>query len=142
MQEVIQTYLETRDNIAALRQRQEILAAPAEPPLLEEVSALDELLARLDREQTRYERVQGVTRLLAQLETPPETAALLDLEHSLSALGQAAAEVSQQQAYLAALTGQLDRKKAEIHAYLKDAGLCPLCGSPLELEHFLESGHA
>jgi hypothetical protein len=36
----------------------------------------------------------------------------------------------------------LDHKKVEIQAYLQDTGLCPLCGSPLDLGHFLEDRHA
>ena len=83
-----------------------------------------------------------LTLFLAELQTPPETAPLLDLENSLGALRQGTAEISQQQSALAGLTEQLDQKKAEIQTYLQDTGLCPLCGSPLDLEHFLENQHA
>ena len=96
----------------------------------------------MEREQARFNSLQKVTLFLAELQTPPEIGPLLDLENSLHALRQGIAEISRQQSALASITGQLYQKKAEIQAYLKDAGLCPLCGSPLDLEHFLENQHA
>ena len=141
LQDLVRTYDEALENLGGLRNRQLILAPQTAPPQLEEITAVDDLVSRLEREQARFNSLQKVTLFLAELQTPPETAPLLDLENSLGALRQGTAEISQQQSALAGLTERLDRKKAEIHSYLKDAGLCPLCGSPLDLEHFLENQH-
>ncbi len=130
LQELVRTYDEALENCAALRKHQTILAPQAEPPHLEEVSSLDDLVVRLDREQARYDRVQDLTRFLAELQTPPETATLLDLENSLSALRQGTADISRQQAHLAALAVQLDQKKAEIQLYLQDTGFMPPVRQP------------
>jgi DNA repair exonuclease SbcCD ATPase subunit len=93
------------------------------------------------REQLRPASLRQVTCHLAKLQPPPEPVDLLDLENSLKALRQTTTEVSRQQSYLADLSGRLDHQTAEIQAYLQDTGSCPLCGSPLDLGHFLEHRH-
>jgi exonuclease SbcC len=142
VQELVRTYTDTLAQSAAWRQRRTILADAAEPPHLEDTDALEGFIVQLGREQARLASLGRATRFLAGLQPPPETAALPDLEHSLTALQQAAAQVSRQQAYLTGLTVQLEKKKTEIQTYLQETGVCPLCGSPLDLDHFLENRHA
>jgi exonuclease SbcC len=141
LQELLQIFQETLAQHAALRKRQTILLSAAEPPQLEATAALESLILQLDREQNRQERQERATLLLVGLQLPPENAPLRDLENSLDTLKQTVTEVSGQQAYLADLSMHLDHKKVEIQAYLQDTGLCPLCGSPLDLGHFLENRH-
>ena len=55
--------------------------------------------------------------------------------------GKPPSTLSSQQATLTALMVQLENQQAEIQAYLLETGFCPLCGSPLDLKHFLEGWH-
>ena len=141
LQDLIQNCNETLINIASLRKHQTVLAPVSEPPPLKETGYLEDLCVELRREQDRCDCLDMAVIVLAELQTPPETLALLDLEETLDALEQAAVELSRQEAQLATLKLQLERQQSEIQAYLQDAGLCPLCGSPLDLAHFLESWH-
>ncbi len=138
---LIQTLTETMAKTEGLQGRQTILARQVVPPLLYEVSLLNDVVGELDRENDHYGRLQRLTHLMGRILPPPETIPVLALENSLTALMQGTTDFSRQQNHLAVLTGQLDQKKAEIQNYLLDTGLCPLCGSPLDLEHFLETRH-
>jgi DNA repair exonuclease SbcCD ATPase subunit len=141
LQDLVATYGESLARSAGLRQRQAILARQAEPLPLEDTSSLEDLIRQLHREQARQEHLLRFSRFLAQLPAVPDLVGLHDLEESYSALRQAAIDLSHQQAQLASLKVRLETKQAEIQSYLQDAGLCPLCGSPLDLGHFLESWH-
>jgi DNA repair exonuclease SbcCD ATPase subunit len=112
------------------------------PPEPLETDFLDDLVAQLGSEQTHCDLIQSQTSLLEKLQPPPVPTVLIDLENYLLVLRQETEALSRHQSGLVDLTGQLARKRAEIETYLKDSGMCPLCGNSLDLEHFLESYHA
>jgi DNA repair exonuclease SbcCD ATPase subunit len=35
----------------------------------------------------------------------------------------------------------LKQKRAEVEELIRETGLCPLCGSPMDVSHFLEAVH-
>ncbi|MDD3581517.1 MAG: AAA family ATPase [Desulfobacca sp.] len=114
----------------------------AAPPELFDLGNLDNLVQELERETHRWQGQQQAFRVMAALSSPPEFSDILELEDTVRALTQGMAEISRQQTQLAGLDRQLDQKKVEIQDYLHDVSICPLCGSPLELAHFLEDHHA
>jgi DNA repair exonuclease SbcCD ATPase subunit len=137
----LQSYQESWQELAALRHLQTALTPMTEPPKLEETAALEDLGRELRREQARQDRLDRSASCLNELQTPPETTGLQDLEASVNTLMQARAELSLLQADQEVLAVRLDEKQLEIQRYLQDTGACPLCGSPLDLEHFLENRH-
>jgi len=138
----VQAMGQLAEKTGILQDRHTVLARHLPPPRLDEVSQLHVLLTDLGGQHELRQRREGVAGLLAKVLPPPELEATADLEHSLAALGQAEASLSREQNRLDQATRQLQEKKAEIQEYLQAAGVCPLCGSPLDMEHFLESRHA
>lgn len=138
----VQAMGQLAEKTGILQDRHTVLARHLPPPRLDEVSQLHVLLTDLRGQHELRQRREGVAGLLAKVLPPPELEATADLEHSLAALGQAEASLSREQNRLDQATRQLQEKKAEIQEYLQAAGVCPLCGSPLDMEHFLESRHA
>jgi DNA repair exonuclease SbcCD ATPase subunit len=139
---LIQDLADQLGQISTRQQCQSILLQLLPPPQPLETDFLNDMVAQLGREQTHGDLMQSQTSLLEKLQPPPIPTVLLDLENSLLALHQEIEALSYHQAGLVDLTGQLARKRAEIETYLKDSGVCPLCGNSLGLEHFLESYHA
>jgi DNA repair exonuclease SbcCD ATPase subunit len=139
---LIQDLANQFDQISTRQQCQSILLQLLPPPTPLETDFLDDLVAQLGREQAHCGFMQRQTTLLEKLQPPPVPTVLINLENNLLILRQETEALSRHQASLVDLTGQLARKRAEIETYLKDSGVCPLCGNSLDLEHFLESYHA
>jgi DNA repair exonuclease SbcCD ATPase subunit len=142
MQVLIKNYDETLKNIDFLHQRRHVLIQAAELPQLEDTESLEDIWILLQHEQTRGKSLATAAAVLAALPDPPEITNLHDLENILEALNLNAADLLRLQTQFQDLSLQLDRKQDQIQTYLKDTGACPLCGSPLNLEDFLEKRHA
>ena len=50
-------------------------------------------------------------------------------------------EWSRRQEEREALAEALDKKRTEAAELIRETNLCPLCGSPMDVAHFLEAGH-
>ena len=138
---LVKSFGETFINLESLRIHHTFLTPAAEAPELEETAALEDLCLRLHREQVRSDRLDQTAARLAELPPPPEPENLIELEKCLQAQTQVAADLARLQAHLDDIASQLDVKQGEILTYLEDTGTCPLCGSSLDLKHFLEDRH-
>lgn len=139
---LVKSFGETLMNLESLRIHHRVLTPAAEPPQLEETAVLEDLCLRLHREQVRSDRLDQTAACLAELPPPPEPENLIELEKCLQAQTQVTADLARLQAHLDDIASQLDVKQGEILTYLQDTGTCPLCGSSLDLKHFLEDRHA
>ncbi len=123
------------------RQRQETLAGLSVPADLAAVVDLIKLIADLSRLQTRKRRLEGLSGRLAVLAAVPEMAPLLDLETLIGQTASVIKEISRQQQQRDTLETALEQKRTEVAELIRETGLCPLCGSPMDVGHFLEGVH-
>ena len=78
---------------------------------------------------------------LGELRVEPALAPTLDLERLIGQTGAVNKERSRRQEERDALAEALDKKRTEAAELIRETNLCPLCGSPMDVAHFLEAGH-
>lgn len=118
-----------------------VLDVLVEPPELHAVRPIEELADSMAHVRKRLEATQGVGAVLARLAAAPEpgtVAAGDDLLVRMSVLqGQLEANARLQDEVTAAIAA----KRGEIEQALEELALCPLCGHPFDMDHFLEASH-
>ncbi len=115
------------------------LRAPGEPNLLEPVSSL---IRTLEETEFRLWEVGARAAELGSLRACPDLVAVAPLEgilESMTRFHTAAQEVDRE---LNAVVRALDLKLQEVEARVAEAGICPLCGHAMDVEHFVEGLHA
>jgi DNA repair exonuclease SbcCD ATPase subunit len=134
--------LHSRENLKnRARRRQETLAGLAGPAAPAEVGDLLRLIAQLARLHTRQRYLEGMSGTLAALVSLPEMAPVPDLEKLIAQTAGLIQEISRQEQERDSLEVALQQKRTEVAALIRATGLCPLCGSPMDVAHFLEAGH-
>ncbi len=123
------------------RRRQKALADLAAPGDLAGADELIKVIAVLARLETRQGRLEGVSGALGELRVEPALAPTLDLERLIGQTGAVIKERSRRQEERDALAEALDKKRTEAAELIRETNLCPLCGSPMDVAHFLEAGH-
>ena len=123
------------------RYRQEALAGLAAPADPAGVDDLMQVIADLARLETRQGRLEGVSGTLGELRVEPALAPTLDLERLIGQTEAVIKERSRRQQEREVLAMALDKKRAEAAELIRETNLCPLCGSPMDVAHFLETGH-
>ena len=78
---------------------------------------------------------------LGELRVEPALALTLDLERLIGQTGAVIKERSRRQQERDALAEALDKKRTEAAELIRETNLCPLCGSLMDVAHFLEAGH-
>jgi hypothetical protein len=140
--EQLLTDLHSREELKnRARQRQETLAALTVPADLAAVVDLLKLIADLSRLQARKRHLEGLSGTLDVLAAVPEMAPSLDLETLIRQTGSVMEEISRQQQERDTLEKALEQKRTEVEELIRETGLCPLCGSPMDVAHFLEGLH-
>ena len=132
---------EIRHALSSRQQRQALLAQTVPPPELYDLKplvAMTEELAALAAAQKQHRQGEEV---LMKLLAPPELAEVAALEETIGRLSHGLSDLEAKQEHGERLRQALAQKKSQIQAYLQEVGACPLCGSPLDLEHFLEERH-
>ena len=122
-------------------QCQETLAVLAVPADLAEVGELLRSIAHLSRLHIRQRSLEGISGTLAVLAAVPETAPVLDLEKLIAQTTGLRQEISRKEQERDSLEGALEQKRTEVEELIRETGLCPLCGSPMDVAHFLEAVH-
>ena len=122
-------------------QWQEALAVLAVPADLAEVGELLRSIAHLSRLHIRQRSLEGISGTLAVLAAVPETAPVLDLEKLIAQTTGLRQEISRKEQERDSLEGALVQKRTEVEELIRETGLCPLCGSPMDVAHFLEAVH-
>ncbi len=123
------------------QRRQKALVALAAPGDLAGVDDLLQVIANLARLETRQGRLEGESGALGELRVEPALAPTLDLERLIGQTEANIKETSRRQQEREALAEALDKKRTEVAALIRETGLCPLCGSPMDVAHFLEAVH-
>ncbi len=123
------------------RQRQEILAGLTGPAALSDVVDLLQLMAGLLGLQTRKRHLEGLGGTLAGLAPAPVIAPVTELEKLIEQTAGVMERIGRQQEEKDTLETALEQKRREVEELIRATGLCPLCGSPMEVGRFLEGGH-
>ena len=121
--------------------RQETLASLSAPADLAPVGDLVGLIAILARLLARSRQLEGLAGTLGVLTAGPEMAPTQNLEELIGQTDRFMKEISQKQQGQDSLEKALVQKRAEVAGLIQEAGLCPLCGSPMDVAHFLEAVH-
>lgn len=124
------------------RHRQETLAVLTAPADLAEVGDLLRVIANLSRLHARKRHLEGLSGMLTVLAAAPEIAPTLELEKMIGQTEGIMQEISRKQQERDSLEGALEQKRQEVEELIRATGLCPLCGSPMDVAHFLEAVHA
>jgi exonuclease SbcC len=123
------------------RHRRETLAVLASPPDLTNVGDLLELIGNLSRVHARKHYLESLFGTLTGLATVPEIAPIRDLEELIGQTEGVMHELSRRQQERDSLEEALKQKRTEVEELIRETGLCPLCGSPMDVSHFLEALH-
>ncbi len=134
--------LRTREDLKnRARHYQETLAVLAGPVDFADVGDLLRLIAQLSRLHDQKRRLEGLSEMLGGLAAVPATTPVLDLEELISRTAGVLQEISRKQQDRHSLNEALEHKRTEAAELIRETGLCPLCGSPMDVAHFLEAAH-
>ena len=134
--------LRSREELSSwARRRQKALAGLSAPGDLAAADELIKVIAMLARLETRQGRLDGVSGALGELRVEPALAPTLDLERLIGQTEAVIKERSRRQEERDALAEALDKKRTEAAELIRETNLCPLCGSPMDVAHFLEAVH-
>jgi hypothetical protein len=134
--------LDSREELKNRAQhRHETLAVLTVPADLADVVDLLRLIANLSQLQTRKRHLEGLSGMLGVLATVPVIAPILDLEKLIGQTAGVIQEISRKQQERDSLEEALEQKRTEVEELIRETGLCPLCGSPMDVAHFLEAVH-
>ena len=134
--------LRSREELSSrARRRQKALAGLSAPGDLAAADELIKVIAVLARLETRQGRLEGVSGALGELRVEPALAPTLDLERLIGQTEAVIKERSRRQQERDALAEALDKKRTEAAELIRETNLCPLCGSPMDVAHFLEAVH-
>jgi len=79
---------------------------------------------------------------LAGLSAAPEVAPVSDLEELIGQTEGIMQALSRKQQERDSLEEALEQKRTEVEELIRETGICPLCGSSMDIAHFLEAVHA
>ncbi len=121
--------------------RQEALAVLTSPPDFADVGDLLNLLHILSRLHNKKHHLESLSGTLGSLAAIPELAPTRDLEELIGRTAGVMQELSPKRQERDSLEEALKQKRAEVEELVRETGLCPLCGSPMNVSHFLEAVH-
>ncbi len=127
------------DLASTRREKLEILAAP---PVLNDPAVLESTVQALSDLVSRCGRIEKRSVVHVSLRPVPEPLPVGDLTALLADAGLIREKIRETELAHKSLEEDIRRKKEEIERVLSEAGKCPLCGHNMDLEHFLEDGHA
>ncbi len=117
----------------------EKLRQPCEPNLLDPmkslVRSLEEMESRLGAVEIRAVHLDG-------LQPCPEFVSVAPLEEMVESMSRLHSAAHKVDGELREIVQALDLKLMEVEARVTEAGVCPLCGHPMDLEHFVGGIHA
>jgi hypothetical protein len=112
-----------------------------EPPDIHPLRPLEELTAALREMGKRIRETHGLTSVLEELHSAPEPASLALGDELLGRMALLHRQIEANKRFQEELAAALASKSQEIEKVIQDLGLCPVCGHPLEMDHFLEEAH-
>jgi AAA domain len=124
------------------RRRQETLAVIGSPPELVDVGDLLIHIANLSWLQAKRRFLESLSGTLAGLAAGPKIAPIPDLEELIRQTKGIMQALSRQQQERDSLEDALEQKRTGVEELIRETGICPLCGSPMDVAHFMEGMHA
>ena len=121
---------------------QEYLANLAAPPDLPDVTHLLQLIAEFSHSQAKLHFFETLSDSLSGLSSVPEATPSNHLEDLITELAEIRHQIFQKEQVRLSLEETLQQKRLEVKQLIQETGLCPLCGSPMDVSHFLEALHA
>jgi DNA repair exonuclease SbcCD ATPase subunit len=83
----------------------------------------------------------GLAGTLDVLTEVPDMAPILDLETLVGQTEGLMKEITEKQKVRDSLETAQEQTRTKVADLIREAGLCPLCGSPMDVAHFLEAVH-
>lgn len=121
--------------------RQEALAVLASPPDFADAGDLINLIGSLSRLHDKKHHLESLSGALGGLAAIPEIAPTRDLEELIGRTAGVMQELSLKRQERDSMEEALKQKRTEVQELIRETGLCPLCGSPMDVSHFLEAVH-
>jgi exonuclease SbcC len=140
-QKLITSLNRAEGNYWASRQEEKLLAPLQSPPELHNLENLQERLNFLAAEQTALERITLSGAAFSPLQPVPDLEQVTNLESTRTALAALEAELTDQNRFWGNIDARLEKKKGDIEKLIVETGYCPLCGSPMDISHFLDNRH-
>lgn len=130
---------EMREN--QVRRQQQNLAYLTLPPDLRDVSHLLRLIEDLSLTQGRDRFFKALYDPLSSLSAVPEAVPTMQLEDIIGEIAEINRQLSHKEQERHSLEKTLEKKRQEVEQLIQETGFCPLCGSPMDVSHFLEAMH-
>jgi exonuclease SbcC len=121
--------------------REGALEALPDPPELHAIRPLEELTSSMGDVQGRLQNTHRFGGILAQLASSPELQAVAAGDDLLGRMMVLWGQLEANARLLDEVASAIDAKRQAIEQKIQDLGLCPLCGHPLDMDHFLEASH-
>jgi exonuclease SbcC len=124
------------------RHHQENLANLNLSPDLHDISHLLRLIGDFSVTQGRHRLFKSLFDPLSSLSAVPEVIPPIQLEDVIRKIAGISRQLSEKEQDLLALETARGEKRREVEQLIEETGICPLCGSPMDVSHFLEAMHA
>ncbi|GLI35625.1 AAA family ATPase [Desulforhabdus amnigena] len=111
-------------------------------PALQKLGDLDALLDVFASLAVQMEKVERGSRLFGALIVPPLLNDVQDMRDIVEQIHQLERGISENEKIRATQQDRLMKKRQELEETLLQAGACPLCGHPMDIDHFLGGMHA
>lgn len=133
------SFSELRKN--RVRRQQEGLASLASPPDLYDVTHLLRLIDDISHSLAAQRFLKAICAPLSGLSAAPEPVSTMHLENLTGEIAGIIDQLYKKDQERRSLEEVLQQKRHEVEQLVQETGICPLCGSPMDVSHFLEAMH-
>lgn len=140
-QKLMAVLSQAEGNYRTSRQEEALLAPLQFPPELHNLENLQERLNLLAAGQAALDRLTRSGAAFSPLQPAPDLNRLTDLESVITALTALEAKLTDQNRLWGNIEAQRKEKQGDLEKLIVDTGYCPLCGSPMDISHFLDNRH-
>jgi hypothetical protein len=141
VEEWLQQYHATHDQLTLYQKRTTVLEPLTVPPELVDVNSLAQHLHSRRQQETFQKRWQAERDRIAELQPPPTLEIDTQLQNTVAHWKPLLAQMQSQETQLKTATDDLAKLRAEMQSYVKTHPTCPVCTQPWKLEHLLAEGH-
>ncbi len=124
-----------------LRENRDSLANLALPPDLGDVSDLPGIIEDLAYSHAGHRFLTASYEAMASLCAVPEAVSTGHLEDLIREMGEINERIFQMEQKNSSVNQTLHQKRQELEQLIRETGICPLCGSPMDISHILEGMH-
>jgi hypothetical protein len=124
-----------------LRENCDSMAGLGLPPDLGDVSDLPGIIEDLAHAHAGLRLLTASYETMASLCAVPEAVPTGHLEDLIREMAEVNERISQTEQNYSSVDRTLRRKRQEMEQLIRETGVCPLCGSPMDISHILEGMH-